>query len=290
MRAFGRNLSRGDVQTVTVSDRGGAEGWVRVRRWSGLVPTPHVSVAQRYALGCGRLTRGKKVIQNNLRHFSFQKPLPTCIYTCMHKIFCIHTCVCSSGSGKAVMRLPEMQFGDTAVGVPQPTLPTLASEGRTAILRASALRVCLPTNVWESGKMRQLLNVPSHSLYCFAVLWPGAEPPGTVICCLWQSRSGERQKILPLSTNQHWIYRGKYLAQPRYCPAPCLLFPVFWSLLDLLPPGIVELEYTLGRKDVWIVFLLEQLAFIEMHLLSWTPEKHLALFLLYFPFLSLLHP
>lgn len=81
--------------------------------------------------------------------------------------------------------------------------------------------------------MRGLLNVPSRSLYCFAVLWSRGEPPSTVICCLWQLQNGARHKILPLSTNQHWIYCRKYLTKPRYCPAPCLLLSVFQSLLAL---------------------------------------------------------
>lgn len=134
----------------------------------------------------------------------------------------------------------------------------------TAILPNNTHHVCPTINVWESKKMRGPLKVLLISLYCFAV------PPSTISCCLWHLQNGDRHKTLPLSTNRYWIYCRKYLAKPKYDPMPHLLFPVFWSLLALLPPGTVELENTLESKDVWIVFLLEQLAFIEMHLLSWT--------------------
>lgn len=67
--------------------------------------------------------------------------------------------MCFSGIGKAVVRLPELPLGDTAVGVPELPLCTLASEGRMAIRRDSTLRVCFTINVWESSKTRGPLKV-----------------------------------------------------------------------------------------------------------------------------------
>lgn len=72
--------------------------------------------------------------------------------------------MCFSGIGKAVVRLPELPLGDTAVGVPELPLCTLASEGRMAIRRDSTLRVCFTINVWESSKTRGPLKVLLGSL------------------------------------------------------------------------------------------------------------------------------
>lgn len=63
------------------------------------------------------------------------------------------------------------------------------------------------------------------------------EPPSTAISCLGQSENGDGYKILSFGTKQQ-INCRKQLAKPRYCSVPCLLFPVFWSLPTLLPPGM----------------------------------------------------
>lgn len=72
--------------------------------------------------------------------------------------------MCFSGIGKAVVRLPELPLGNTAVGVPELPLCTLDSEGCLAIRHDSTLRVCFTINVWESSKTRGPLKVLLGSL------------------------------------------------------------------------------------------------------------------------------
>lgn len=69
----------------------------------------------------------------------------------------------------------------------------------------------------------------------FTELWPRGAPQHLHLLSV-AVREWRWYKILSFSTKQ-WIYCRKQLAKPRYCPAPCLLFPVFWSLPTLLPPG-----------------------------------------------------
>lgn len=68
------------------------------------------------------------------------------MHMCVYIKCFIYTSICSSGSGKAAVRLSELQFGNTAAGVPQPALHTLASGGCMAILCDSILHVCLTAN------------------------------------------------------------------------------------------------------------------------------------------------
>lgn len=73
------------------------------------------------------------------------------MHMCVYIKCSIYRYICGSGSRKAAVRLPELQFGNTAVGVPQPTLHTLASEGCMAILCDSVLHVCLTANSGEDS-------------------------------------------------------------------------------------------------------------------------------------------